>query len=326
MVLEDCELLEVLGSGGEGVVWRALWQGAPVAVKVWHDTTGWSEAQLAGICQEVEVLRKLRHPHVVEFYGACTRPPHLCLVMEYAEGGTLSDLIHGGGGDGGGGLPPLRLLQLAEDVASALDYLHAARIVHRDLKPQNVLLSRAGRAAVTDFGIAKHKPGDFLSSQNLGAGTMAYMAPELFGGGAVDERCDQFSFGVVLWEMQSGGTPWKGMAAMQARGVHARGGCSWRLAADASARVAPSQIIMSVALERQRPELPRTCAAAACAGMLACVRADSAACAPVQVPQAAARAHRRAVVARAVGAPRVPARAPPPGADAQGVAGLSVSC
>ena len=154
VVLDDCELLELIGSGGEGAVYRALWQGAPVAVKVWHET-GWGDAQLASVCREVEVLRRLRHPHIVEFYGACTKPPHWCLVMEYAEGGTLADLLHGPNAPRDTGLPTLQLLQLATEIASALDYLHSARIVHRDLKPQNVLLLRDGHAALTDFGIVR---------------------------------------------------------------------------------------------------------------------------------------------------------------------------
>ena len=232
VVLDDCELLEQIGSGGEGTVYRALWQGTPVAVKVWHET-GWGDEQLASVCREVEVLRRLRHPHIVEFYGACTKPPHWCLVMEYAEGGTLSNLLHGPAAPPDAGLPMLQLLQLSTEIASALDYLHSARIVHRDLKPQNILLSRDGHAALTDFGIAKHKPGDFLTTKNIGAGTSAYMAPELFGGGGITERVDQYAFAVVLWEMLTGQLPWKGMAALQ--------------------------IIMSVAVQRQRPPLPHTC-------------------------------------------------------------------
>ena len=103
-----------------------------MAVKVWHET-GWGDEQLASVCREVEVLRRLRHPHIVEFYGACTKPPHWCLVMEYAEGGTLSNLLHGPNAPPGAGLPMLQLLQLSTEIASALDYLHSARIVHRDL-------------------------------------------------------------------------------------------------------------------------------------------------------------------------------------------------
>ena len=187
VVLDDCELLEQIGSGGEGTVYRALWQGTPVAVKVWHET-GWGDEQLASVCREVEVLRRLRHPHIVEFYGACTKPPHWCLVMEYAEGGTLANLLHGANAPQNEGLPMLQLLQLSTEIASALDYLHSARIVHRDLKPQNVLLSRDGHAALTDFGIAKHKPGDFLTTKNIGAGTSAYMAP-----GALRPSCPRAS-------------------------------------------------------------------------------------------------------------------------------------
>jgi len=120
----------------------------------------------------------------VEFYGSCLIPPFLCLVMEYAESGTLSQLIHGRR-DAAGALspaPPLpiaRLLALAEDMTSALDYLHSQRIVHRDLKPANVLLFNDGHAALSDFGISKVMRGEFLSTVNLGVGTLAYMAPEV---------------------------------------------------------------------------------------------------------------------------------------------------
>lgn len=120
----------------------------------------------------------------MEFYGSCLIPPFLCLVMEYAESGTLSQLIHGRR-DAAGVLspaPPLpfaRLLALAEDMTSALDYLHSQRIVHRDLKPANVLLFNDGHAALSDFGISKVMRGDFLSTANLGVGTLAYMAPEV---------------------------------------------------------------------------------------------------------------------------------------------------
>jgi hypothetical protein len=198
--VQDVDKLEVIGRGGEGNVWKALWQGNVVALKEWHLTL--SAEHLAAIRGEVELLRQLRHPHVVEFFGACTEPPFLCLIMEFAVGGTLAQLIHGTSTDA---LPPrlplLRVIQLSEDIASALDYLHAARIVHRDVKPSNVLLNAAGRAALTDFGISKHMPGTQLLTQNCNAGTLAYMAPELFIGDAVCEKVDVYAFAVVLWEM-----------------------------------------------------------------------------------------------------------------------------
>ena len=198
--VQDVDKLEVIGRGGEGIVWKALWQGSVVALKEWHLTL--SAEHLAAIRGEVELLRQLRHPHVVEFFGACTEPPFLCLVMEFAVGGTLAQLIHGPGTDAPPPrLPLLRVIQLSEDIASALDYLHAARIVHRDIKPSNVLLNAAGRAALTDFGISKHMPGTRLLTQNCNAGTLAYMAPELFIGDAVCEKVDVYAFAVVLWEM-----------------------------------------------------------------------------------------------------------------------------
>ena len=247
VLIEDFELLGLLGEGGEGSVYKARWQGTIVALKKWHDSR-MIEENLAGICGEVEVLRKLRHPHVVEFFGACTVPPHLCLVMEFAEGGTLEQLIHGAKVKGKLCEPPpappplplLHLVSLAEDIASALDYLHSARIVHRDLKPANVLLSATGRAALTDFGISKRIAGDFLCTQHLGAGTYAYSAPEIFAQKEIDERCDQYSFGIVLWEMLTATRPWH---TEDGRPMH------------------PMQVITKVSLERERPPIPPSCPA-----------------------------------------------------------------
>jgi serine/threonine protein kinase len=208
VLVQDVDKIEVIGRGGEGTVWKALWQGHIVALKEWH--LAMSPDHLAAIRREVDLLRTLRHPHVVEFFGACTEPPSLCLIMEFAAGGTLAQLIHGQPGVS----PPsrltlLRVIQLSEDIASALDYLHSARIVHRDIKPSNVLLNATGRAALTDFGISKYMPGTRLETQNVAAGTLSYMAPELFLGSGASEKVDVYSFAIVLWEMLAAKLPLK---------------------------------------------------------------------------------------------------------------------
>jgi tRNA A-37 threonylcarbamoyl transferase component Bud32 len=228
VLAEDIEMLELLGSGGEGAVYKARWQGTVVAVKRWHGAC-MTQAMQAQVRSESDFLRQLRHPGIINYYGVCLSPP--CLVMEYAEGGSLAQLIHGGEPQAPRGLPLPRLLQLAEDIASALDYLHSVQVVHKDLKPANVLLGASGAASLSDFGISKWLQGDYLTTSNLGAGTIAYQGPELHSGVGVTERCDQYSLGVLLWEMLTGCKPWAG-----------RNVCD---------------IILRVGVDRERPPMPQ---------------------------------------------------------------------
>lgn len=128
--------------------------------------------------------RRLRHENIIGFYGACIAKPKLCIVQELAFG-SLYDFLH---------VKKLRpdpgtLLRVGIDIASAMDYCHslATPVIHRDLKSQNILLDADGRAKVADFGIARAKQHTFLTTKHVNAGTIAYMAPELFSAGYVDE-------------------------------------------------------------------------------------------------------------------------------------------
>lgn len=226
---EEIELGEMLGSGAFGSVYRGSWNGRPVAIKMMHGMLfEESSRDLLNFQQEVSVLSRLDHDHIIKFYGACVQPPQVCLVEELAEGGSLHDLLHNS--ETKTPLSYSATLKLGEEIASAMSYLHPT-VVHRDLKSQNVLLDRDGKAKICDFGIAKFKDHTFLTTRNVQAGTPSYMAPEMFAAGDVDEKCDVFSFAVLLWECITGKTPWESYTS-------------------------PMQIIFAVGVQRVRPEIP----------------------------------------------------------------------
>lgn len=211
--------------------------GRRVAVKLVRlmlDGSTYCAKSLDSLRQEVQVLSRLSHPHIIRFWGACLAPPNVCLVEELAEGGSLHARLHARRRGGQPLHPPLTLdqvIQLGREVASAMAYMHAACVVHRDLKPQNVLLDGQGHAKVCDFGIAKFKDRTFLSTRNTQAGTPAYMAPEQFEGGRVDEKVDVYAFGMLLWECLTRQRPWADLKN-------------------------PMQVIFVVGVQCQRPELP----------------------------------------------------------------------
>mmetsp|Transcript_7416 Transcript_7416/g.21083 ORF Transcript_7416/g.21083 Transcript_7416/m.21083 type:complete len:802 (-) Transcript_7416:135-2540(-) len=225
---KDIVLDKMLGSGSFGTVHSGRWEGRPVAVKIMHSL---GTAELKNFRKEIDVLQHLRHPRITSFLGACLSPPHVCLVEELALGGSLSTCIHQERGSKP--LPYFKVLQLGIDVADAMTYLHPT-IVHRDLKPQNVLLDEKGRGKVCDFGIASFKDRTFLTTRNVQAGTPSYMAPELFSAGAADEKCDVFSFGILLWECISGQIPWGELST-------------------------PMQVIFAVGVQKQRLPIPHHC-------------------------------------------------------------------
>nr|UCK81531.1 mitogen-activated protein kinase kinase kinase 7 [Arenicola marina] len=184
---------EVVGRGAFGVVTRAKWNGIDVAVK--HIET---ESEKKAFITELKQLSRVNHPNIVHLYGACTKYP-VCLVMEYAEGGSLYNVLHGTGPQ-----PDYHVghaMSWAYQCAVGVEYLHGMKpkpLIHRDLKPPNLLLIAWGvRLKICDFGTAC----DAHTHMTNNKGSAAWMAPEVFEGSNYSEKCDVFSWGIILWEV-----------------------------------------------------------------------------------------------------------------------------
>ena len=156
------------------------------------------------------VLRKVRHKHIVQLIGASTSPPKLCIVTEFMRRGSLLDYLHRH--------HPLRQavqIKLALDVARGMDYLHRCNIIHRDLKAANLLMNEHDDCKVADFGVARVV--DSAAVMTAETGTYRWMAPEVVSHQRYDGKCDVFSFGVLLWEIVTGGAvPYAGFTPLQA--------------------------------------------------------------------------------------------------------------
>jgi tRNA A-37 threonylcarbamoyl transferase component Bud32/Tol biopolymer transport system component len=219
------EITAKLGQGGMGEVWRAVDSHLKrdVAIKVLPAAFVSDRLRLARFEREAQLLAQLNHPHVAQIYGLETSGERHALVMELVEGPTLDDRL------ARGALALEESLEIARQIAEALEAAHERGIVHRDLKPQNIKVRADGTVKVLDFGLAKAMesapdagpttPLTLMNSPTLTAGetehgvilgTAAYMAPEQARGGAVDKRVDIWAFGVVLFEMLSGSRPFGG--------------------------------------------------------------------------------------------------------------------
>ncbi|XP_019239060.1 PREDICTED: serine/threonine-protein kinase EDR1-like isoform X2 [Nicotiana attenuata] len=212
---EDITLGERIGLGSYGEVYRGDWHGTEVAVKKFldQDITGDS---LEEFRSEVRIMKRLRHPNVVLFMGAVTRSPHLSIVTEFLHRGSLYRLIHRPNNQ----LDERRRLRMALDAARGMNYLHncTPMIVHRDLKSPNLLVDKNWVVKVCDFGLSRMKNSTFLSSRST-AGTAEWMAPEVLRNEPSNEKCDVYSFGVILWELCTLQQPWGGMNPMQVVGA-----------------------------------------------------------------------------------------------------------
>ena len=208
------EIISPLGAGGMGEVYRArdLKLNRDVAVKVLPESVAADSERLARFRREAQVLASLNHPHIAAIYGFEHSDGIEALVLELVEGETLAERI------AGGPLPVDEALEVARQIATALEAAHEKGIVHRDLKPANVKLDPQGRVKVLDFGLAKAlategASPDMTSSPTMTAaatqagvvlGTAAYMSPEQARGKSVDKRTDIWAFGTVLYEMLTG--------------------------------------------------------------------------------------------------------------------------
>jgi serine/threonine protein kinase/tetratricopeptide (TPR) repeat protein len=196
-------ILEKVGSGGMGVVYRARDEQLErdVALKVLPSGTLGNDVSRRHFRQEALALAKLNHPNIETVYEFATLDGMDFLVMEYVPGKTLADRLVGGA------LPEKEVIALGMQIAAALGEAHERGIVHRDLKPANIAVTAKGQVKVLDFGLAKllrpldESTTDNLSSTQAAAGTLPYMSPEQLRGEPVDVRSDIFTMGAVLYEM-----------------------------------------------------------------------------------------------------------------------------
>ncbi len=206
--LGQYEITAFLGRGGMATVYRARQASInrDVAIKVIKPDLIESEEFKVRFTREAQVIATMSHPHILKVFDYGQHGDLVYLVMELLSGGSLADLLRGGGK-----LSLNEATRLLDQIAGALDYAHRRAIVHRDLKPQNVLLDEDKNAFLTDFGIAKLLgETSALTQSGMAMGTPAYMSPEQWRGQNVDARADVYALGVMLYEMLAGKVPFTG--------------------------------------------------------------------------------------------------------------------
>ncbi|XP_022728865.1 serine/threonine-protein kinase STY8-like [Durio zibethinus] len=246
----EIELQELIGQGSTADIYRGIWRGVDVAVKcIYPDFFHKNEKGVTFFAQEVETLSRQRHRFILQLMGACLNPPTQGWVVTEFLSMTLKDWLHGPGNNRGKErvtpLPPFEeRLTRAVEIAQAMQYLHEQKpkVVHRDLKPSNIFLDDAKHVRVADFGHARflgdeemaltgETGKDFFSFPSQ-LRTYVYMAPEVIRYEPYNEKCDVYSFGIILNELITGNYPY------------------------VETNYGPAKIAMEVAEGKLRPALP----------------------------------------------------------------------
>lgn len=215
-MLGKYKILSPLGQGGMARVYRARQENLDreVAVKVLPPWYAADRNFVERFAQEAKLVARLSHPNIVTVHDASQQDGHLYIVMQLVDGGTLKSQIDSLRDARGTNLAFMNLSEanrIFQQLANALAYAHENGIVHRDIKPVNVLMDRAGRPILSDFGIAKVlEQNKGLTNPGAGVGTPEYMSPEQCMGGQVDGRADIYALGVMLYEALTGRTPFVG--------------------------------------------------------------------------------------------------------------------
>ncbi len=216
-IISHYQILEKLGEGGMGVVYKAedTKLKREVAIKFLPKYISANEEERKRFEIEAQAAAALNHPNITTIHSIEEFDSEVFIVMEYVNGVELKDKINPPSsplserGDTGG-LPTDEAINIAIQIAEGLEAAHKKGVVHRDIKSQNIMITNDGKAKIMDFGLAKVGKGTQLTKIGSTVGTIAYMSPEQARGEELDHRTDIWSFGVVLYEMLTGKQPFKG--------------------------------------------------------------------------------------------------------------------
>ncbi len=222
MLDDRYEILEVLGTGGMAVVYKARCHrlNRMVAIKILRDENLQDDDFRRRFHAEGQAVGMLSHPNIVSVYDVSSVDGVDYIVMELVEGITLKQYM-----ERKGVLNWKETLHFATQIAKALDHAHSRGLVHRDIKPHNVMVLKNGSVRVTDFGIARiMNKSNTLTKEALGS--VHYISPEQAKGGRVDHRSDLYSLGVVMYEMITGRPPYDGESPVSVAIQHIAGGAT----------------------------------------------------------------------------------------------------
>lgn len=199
--MNSYHVLELAGEGSFGQVFkgRKRFTGQMVALKFMPKVDR-SEKELRNLKREIEIMRGLQHPNIVQLFDSFETETEVVVVTEYAEGQLFQIL------EDDGNLPESQVREIACQLVSALYYLHSHRILHRDMKPQNILLGKSGVVKLCDFGFARAMSVSTLVLTSI-KGTPLYMSPELVEEKPYDHTADLWSLGCILYELHTGAPP-----------------------------------------------------------------------------------------------------------------------
>ncbi len=199
------EILEKIGNGGMAMVYKAKCHvlNRLVAVKILRDEFTTDEEFIKRFSIEAQAAASITHPNIVSVYDVGREGNLYYIVMELVKGKTLKEIIT----EEGGPLPWKWSINIAMQIASALETAHKNNIVHRDIKPHNIIITEDGIAKVTDFGIAKAVSNSTITAFGTTIGSVHYFSPEHARGGYTDSKSDIYSLGIVMYEMLTGRVP-----------------------------------------------------------------------------------------------------------------------
>jgi serine/threonine protein kinase len=211
VVDERYQIIEELGRGGMGRVYKALDVeiDEKIAIKVLNPEISLDAKTIERFRNELKLARKIRHKNVCQMYDLVKASGMYFITMEYVSGEDLKSTVNRLGQ-----LSEGKSLLIAKQICKGLAEAHSRGIVHRDMKPQNVMIDRAGDVRIMDFGIARSQMSAGLTETGAMIGTPEYMSPEQAVGEEIDKRSDIYSLGIILYELSTGRTPFKGDTAV----------------------------------------------------------------------------------------------------------------